>query len=50
MLLNELQRQQKVAAAQAQQLRDVQRQLALMRAVFAKLQIEGELVAQRQVD
>jgi trimeric autotransporter adhesin len=47
LLLNEMQRQQKAATAQAAQLRDVQRQLAVMQAAFAKLQTKDEFVANR---
>ena len=54
MLLNEVQQQQRkidaqvnINATRAAQLRDVQRQLALMQAAFAKLQTKDELVVQR---
>jgi hypothetical protein len=57
MLLNEVQKQaaeirdlkqqQKQSVAQAEQLRDVQHQLAAMRATLLKLQVKDELVAQR---
>jgi hypothetical protein len=45
LLLNEVQEQQKLASAQAAQLRDVQRQLALMQAAFARLQAKDEFIA-----
>jgi Tfp pilus assembly protein PilO len=57
MLLNEVQKQateiralkeqQKQSVAQAEQLRDVQQQLAELHAALAKLQSKDELVAQR---
>jgi hypothetical protein len=57
MLLNEVQKQaaeirdlkqqQKQSVAQAEQLRDMQQQLAVMQATFAKLQVKDELVARR---
>jgi hypothetical protein len=45
--IRELKQQQKATAAHAEQLRDVQQQLAVMQATFAKLQVKDELVARR---
>jgi hypothetical protein len=47
MLLNEVQQQQRKIEAHAEQLRDMQRQLAVMQAAFANLQPKDELLAQR---
>jgi len=47
MLLNEVQKQQQTIAAQAAQLRDIQRQLAEMRAALVTVQSKDQLVAQR---
>jgi hypothetical protein len=47
MLLHEIQNQQRINAAQAEQLRDVQKQMVEMRAMLLKLHAKDELVAQR---
>lgn len=47
MLLSEMQRQQRINAVQAEQLRDVQKQMVEMRAMLLKLDAKDELVAQR---
>jgi hypothetical protein len=46
-LLSEVQQQQSKIAAQAAQLQDVQRQLAMLQAALTKLQPKDEIVAQR---
>jgi Chaperone of endosialidase len=46
-LLGEVQQQQSKIAAQAAQLQDVQRQLAMLQAALTKLQPKDEIVAQR---
>ena len=47
MLLNEMQKQQQTIAAQAAQLRDMQRQLADIHAALLKQPNKDQLVAQR---
>lgn len=47
LLLNEVQEQQRPATVQAAQLRDVQRQRALMQAAFARVQAQDEFIAAR---
>ena len=47
LLLNEVQEQQRPTTVQAAQLRDVQRQRALMQAAFARVQAQDEFIAAR---